>query len=105
MMATGQLNIMGTYEIRGFEAGENDVIYCSECQNIDAYTLKTIIQRAKKGCKIILEGDIVEQSDINRKNGIWKMIDVFKGSKSFGCIKLKNNYRNEISELADKLTE
>lgn len=105
MMATGQLNIMGTYEIRGFEAGENDVIYCSECQNIDAYTLKTIIQRAKKGCKIILEGDIVEQSDINRKSGIWKMIDVFKGHKSFGCIKLKNNYRNEISELADKLTE
>lgn len=105
MMATGQLNIMGTYEIRGFEAGENDVIYCSECQNIDAYTLKTIIQRAKKGCKIILEGDIVEQSDINRKSGIWKMINVFKGHKSFGCIKLKNNYRNEISELADKLTE
>lgn len=105
MMATGQLNIMGTYEIRGFEAGESDVIYCSECQNIDAYTLKTIVQRAKKGCKIILEGDIVEQSDINRKSGIWKMIDVFKGHKSFGCIKLKNNYRNEISELADKLTE
>lgn len=105
MMATGQLNIMGTYEIRGFEAGENDVIYCSECQNIDAYTLKTIIQRAKKGCKIILEGDIVEQSDINRKSGVWKMINVFKGHKSFGCIKLKNNYRNEISELADKLTE
>ena len=31
------------------------------------------------------------------------MIDVFKDYKSFGCVKLKNNYRSEIGELADLL--
>lgn len=103
MISNGSLNILGTYEIRGFEAKENDLIYVTECQNLDAYTLKTILQRAKQGCKIILEGDIIEQTDINRESGIWKMIDVFKGYNGFGCIKLKNNYRSEISELADKL--
>ena len=30
-------------------------------------------------------------------------IDVFKDYKSFGCVKLKNNYRSEIGELADLL--
>lgn len=31
------------------------------------------------------------------------MIDVFKDYKCFGCVKLKNNYRSEIGELADLL--
>ena len=29
------------------------------------------------------------------------MLDVFKGNRHFGCVKLKNNYRSELSELAD----
>ncbi len=33
--------------------------------------------------------------------GINRLIDVFKGHKSFGCVKLKNNYRSPLSELAD----
>ena len=105
LINSGVLNIMGTYEIRGFEAGENDLIFVTEAQNIDTYTLKTILQRAKEGCKIILEGDIKEQTDFDREVGIFKMIDVFKGYEKFGCIKLKHNYRNKISELADKLDD
>ena len=30
-----------------------------------------------------------------------RLIDVFKGNESFGCVKLKNNYRSKLSELAD----
>ena len=33
--------------------------------------------------------------------GINRLIDVFKGHKSFGCVKLKNNYRSSLSELAE----
>ena len=74
----------------------------TESQNLDVYTLKTIIQRCKSGCKQIYEGDIIEQKDTNVQNvGINRLIDVFKGHKSFGCVKLKNNYRSELSELAD----
>ena len=34
----------------------------------ELYTLKTIIQRCKSGCKQIYEGDIIEQKDTNIKN-------------------------------------
>ena len=66
-------------------------------------TLKTIIQRCKSGAKIIFEGDIIEQHDSNREIGLYRMIDIFKGHKTFGCVKLKTNYRDEIGELADLL--
>lgn len=50
------------------------------------------------------EGDIIEQRDTNIvTSGISRLIEVFKGHESFGCIKLKHNYRNPLGELADKL--
>lgn len=103
MIGSGQIEIIPTANIRGIECGSDDVIFCTEAQNLDRYTLKTILERCKDGCKQIYEGDILEQSDINREAGLFKMIDIFKGCKKFGCVKLKNNYRNEISELTDKL--
>ena len=75
----------------------------TERENLDTYALNGIIQRCKAGAKIIIEGDISEQHDNNREVGLLKMIEVFKGYKSFGCVKLKNNYRSEIGELADRL--
>lgn len=103
MIGAGIIDIIPTANIRGVEYSENDVVYITEGQNLDTYTLKTIIQRCKQGCKVIIEGDWLEQSDINRTNGITRLIEVFKGYKSFGCVKLKNNYRSEIAELADLL--
>ena len=104
MLAAGTLNIIPTANIRGVEFGESDIVLVTEVQNIDTYTLKTIIQRCKSGCKQIYEGDILEQRDIDRSDiGISRMIDVFKGHKGFGCVKLKKNYRSELSELADKM--
>ena len=46
----------------------------------------------------------MEQSDLNTNDlGLPKMIDVFKNYEKFGCIKLKNNYRSPVCELADKM--
>ncbi|MEG0577782.1 MAG: PhoH family protein [Bacilli bacterium] len=96
------LQIVPTANIRGFEAGESDCVYVTEAQDLDIYTLKTIIQRCKTGCKQIYEGDILEQSDIGTSLlGIKRMIEVFKGSNDFGVVKLKNNYRSPNNELAD----
>jgi len=104
MISSGILNIVPTANIRGVEFGTEDMVFCTESQNLDVYTLKTIIQRCKEGCKQVYEGDIIEQSDINRGQlGIERMIDVFKGYEKFGCVKLKNNYRNSICELADQM--
>lgn len=103
LIMSGQLDIIPTANLRGIEFGEDSIVLCTESQNLDTYSLKTLIQRCKTGAKLILEGDILEQCDTSRGVGLFRMIDVFKGHKCFGCVKLKNNYRSEVSELADML--
>jgi predicted ribonuclease YlaK len=99
-----KIEIIPTANIRGVEFGSDDVVFVTECQNIDSYTLKTIIQRCKSGCKQIYEGDMLEQSDVSiAMSGMKRMLDIFRGHDGFGCIKLSNNYRNPISELADRM--
>ena len=102
MIDRQQLDIIPTANIRGVEFESDSCVLVTEAQNLDVYTLKTILQRCKDGCKQIYEGDIIEQKDTNiQQVGVNRLIDVFKGHKSFGCVKLKNNYRSPLSELAD----
>ena len=104
MIDLGQIEIIPTANIRGVEISDDAVCFCTETQNLDVYTLKTIIQRCKDGCKQIYEGDIIEQKDTNiTQLGITRLIETFKGHPKFGCVKLKNNYRGELTELADKM--
>lgn len=103
LIMSNQIEIIPTAELRGVEFPADSIVYSSESQNLDSYALKTLIQRCKSGSKLILEGDILEQCDTNRGIGLFKMIDIFKDHACFGCVKLKNNYRSEISELADSL--
>ena len=104
LMLQDQLEIIPTANIRGVEFKSDSALYVTEAQNLDVYTMKTIIQRCCAGCKQIYEGDIIEQTDINiSQSGIERMLDVFKGNEKFGCIKLKNNYRSDITTLADKM--
>ena len=102
MMSAGMINIIPTANIRGVEFAADDVVFCTECQNIDTYTLKTIIQRCKEGCKQFYEGDL-NQSDIRSGTGMKRMIEVFKNNNSFGCVELLNNYRSKLCELADTM--
>jgi predicted ribonuclease YlaK len=89
---------------RGVEYASDEAILVTECQSIDPYTIKTIVQRCKSGCKQFYEGDMLEQSDKDMPiSGMKKMLDIFKGYKDFACIKLKYNYRNPVGELADQI--
>ena len=102
MIDRQMIDIIPTANIRGVEFESDSCGLVTEAQNLDVYTLKTILQRCKDGCKQIYEGDIIEQKDTNiQQVGVNRLIDVFKGHKSFGCVKLKNNYRSPLSELAD----
>lgn len=104
MIEKGTLDVIPTANIRGVEFEDDSCVLVTESQNLDVYTIKTIIQRCKDGCKQIYEGDIIEQKDVNlTESGIMRLIEVFKGHSKFGCVKLKNNYRGELTELADKL--
>lgn len=102
----GKIMIVPTSDIRGIEICDNDCLYVTEAQNTDAYTIKTIIQRAKDGCKVIIEGDMEEQKDIrcsSKELGMQRVIDVFKGSPYFSCVKLQKIYRSPIAELAQNI--
>lgn len=104
LIEKGELEIIPTANIRGAEFSDRTAVFVTEAQNLDVYTLKTIIQRCKAGTKQIYEGDIIEQKDVTiERCGIERMIEVFKNDSIFGCIKLKNNYRNRAAELADKM--
>ncbi len=103
----GKLMLVPTSDIRGIEISDKDVLYVTEAQNTDAYTMRTILQRAKEGCKIIIEGDMLEQQDIKngslRENGMMRVIEVFKGTKYFSCVKLQNVYRSPITQIAQQI--
>ena len=103
LVMKNKINIIPTANLRGIEFEEDSIIFSSESQNLDLYSLKTLIQRCKSGSKLILEGDIFEQCDTARDVGLFKMIDIFKDHKYFGYVKLNNNYRSEIGKLADML--
>ena len=105
LINNGKLMIIPTSDIRGIEISENDCMFITEGQNTDAYTMRTIIQRAKEGCKIIIEGDMLEQQDLRncRENGMQRIIDVFKGTEYFSCVKLKNVYRSPIADIAQNI--
>ena len=103
----GKLMLVPTSDIRGIEISDNDCIFVTEAQNTDAYTMRTILQRAKEKCKIIIEGDLLEQQDLRntnpKENGMIRVIEVFKGTKHFSCVKLKNTYRSPIAEIAQNI--
>lgn len=105
LISDGKLLLIPTSEIRGIEVSENDCIFVTEAQNIDSYTMRTILQRAR--CKVIIEGDMLEQRDLRsvnpRDNGMFRAIEVFKGTKYFSCVKLKNTYRSPIAEIAQNI--
>ena len=104
LLEDGKIDIIPTANLRGVEFEADSCLIVSEVQNIDVYTLKTILQRCKEGCKQIYEGDIIEQTDISiSKIGMDRMIEVFRGHPKFGCVKLKNNYRSELGEFADRM--
>lgn len=107
LIANGKLMLIPTSEVRGIEISEHDCTFVTEAQNIDAYTMRTIIQRAKEGCKIIIEGDMLEQVDIKignlKENGMFRTIEVFKDTKYFSCVKLKNVYRSPVAEIAQNI--
>jgi len=105
LITNGKLMIIPTSDIRGIEISENDCLFVTEGQNTDAYTMRTIIQRAKEGCKIIIEGDMLEQQDLRncRENGMQRIIDVFKGTDYFSCVKLKNIYRSPLADIAQNI--
>lgn len=103
-----RMEIISTSDLRGVELGatnqsdSRDAVLLTEAQDVDAYTLGTLLQRCKQGTKIIIEGDM-RQIDIYRPSGFRKMVELFKGNPDFAFVKLRKDYRSAFGRLAEEL--
>lgn len=105
LMAEGRLEILPISDIRGFEIGEDDIMYITEAQNLNVELIKLAIQRCAEGAKIILEGDPTTQVDHfsfeGDGNGLVRAIEVFEGYEGFSHVNLPNIYRSRIANRAE----
>ncbi len=105
MMDRNQLEILPISDIRGFEVGQDDIMYVTEAQNLNIELIKLAIQRCAQGAKIILEGDPTTQVDHfsfeGEGNGLVRTIEVFGGFENFSHVNLPNIYRSLIANRAE----
>lgn len=94
-------------DCRGYEVPPNSGVFITEGQNFNIDLLRLILQRCGEDTKIIVEGDVLEQVDLEsyagERSGINSMSKVFRGKEVFGQVELQNIYRSQVAKLADKM--
>jgi len=102
-----KLRLVSMADIRGMEVRDNEILYITEAQNTSVDMLRLCLSRASDKCKIIVEGDYYSQVDSylydDKKNGMRRTIQMFKGEDVFGYVHLPNVWRSKIATLAEKL--
>lgn len=105
LMEKDKLEILPISDIRGFEVGQDDIMYITEAQNLNIELIKLAIQRCAEGSKIILEGDPTTQVDHfsfeGEGNGLVRAIEVFEGFEGFSHVNLPNIYRSAMADRAE----
>ena len=105
LMEKGKLQLIPAGDARGYEVPPHSGVYIMESQNLDIVLLKLLLQRISEDSVVIVDGDRKTQTDMamyaGESNGMKRMSKVFRGSKLFGQVDLKNIYRSQIAELAD----
>ena len=105
LMEKDKLEILPISDIRGFEVGQDDIMYITEAQNLNIELIKLAIQRCAEGAKIILEGDPTTQVDHfsfeGEGNGLIRAIEVFEGYEGFSHVNLPNIYRSAMADRAE----
>lgn len=105
LMDEEKLEILPISDIRGYEVGQDDIMYITEAQNLNIELIKLAIQRCAEGSKIILEGDPTTQVDHfsfeGEGNGLVRAIEVFEGFYKFSHVNLPNIYRSKMADRAE----
>lgn len=106
LISENKLEIIPAVDARGYEIPPHCGCYILEAQNLTSDTLRLLLQRASADTKVIVDGDRVEQLDMeiySEDNGMKKMSQVFRGTSVYGQIDLQNIYRSEIAEIAERM--
>lgn len=106
LINTGKIVLISAGDARGYETPAHSGVYIMEAQNFDSILLRMLLQRIGEECKVIVDGDRLEQTDIDiyeNDNGMKKMSKVFRGEECFGQIDLKQIERSNIARIAERM--
>lgn len=107
LMSQNKLKLVSMADCRGMEIADNEILWITEGQNTSVELIKLCLSRVSSGAKVFIEGDYNSQVDFHsfegNKNGLKRMIDVFKNHEEFGYVQLQNVWRSKIAELCELL--
>lgn len=108
MIDENQLELYPMSDIRGFETGDMPcAVYITEAQNLNINLMKLALQRISDNSICIIDGDYNTQVDLASyagvNNGMRRVSEVFRGRDIYGEVKLINNYRSDISNIAEEM--
>ncbi len=101
-----KLKLVCMADCRGMEIRDNEILLVSETENTSIDLIKICLSRVSSGAKVIIEGDYDQIDSVlfmGSRNGLKRVIDVFKGQPEFGYVELQNVWRSRIAELCDLL--
>lgn len=106
LITKGVLQIIPAGDSRGYEVPARSGVYIMEAQNLDTVLLRMLLQRIGEDCKVIVDGDRQEQTDLDiyaNDNGMKKMSQVFRGESIFGQVDLQTIERSKIAKIAERM--
>lgn len=108
LISQEKLLLLPLSDIRGYDtSGMKAGIFISEAQNMDINLMKLSLQRIGEDSICIIDGDDCAQVDSKEfegnQNGMKRASKVFRGSRIYGEVTLKNIYRSKIAEIAEKM--
>lgn len=108
LISQEKLLLLPLSDIRGYDtSGMRAGIFISEAQNMDINLMKLSLQRIGEDSICIIDGDDCAQVDSKEfegnQNGMKRASKVFRGSRIYGEVTLKNIYRSEIAKIAEQM--
>lgn len=101
-----RFDIIPINAIQGLSLLENDVLLVDEIQLLDIDTMSMLLSRPSKKGELVLVGDLNQTYSALKpsESGLLKLLRVLP-HPSVALVELKNSYRSDILELADKLQD
>lgn len=105
LMSKGKMDVLDVSSILG-SSFINKFIILDEAQSFDAHAMRSIITRIGENCKMVLIGDIAQQT-VSRvdpdKSGLYTAVEWLKGIDETAHVTLDQVHRSNFVDLASKI--
>lgn len=105
LIVDGRLELLPIADLRGYDtSGMHVGIWIVEAQNMSNYLMQLALQRIDDNCKMIIDGDVDTQVDMQEfagaNNGMRAVSKVFRGEDYYGEVTLQQIHRGRIADRA-----